>query len=407
MAKRSNRSGGGFFLDEEDVVEAPTEGAGLFRRPDLGAKFLRLSMRMIPVLVVLVAAAVFGLTASWLTADDEQVVREQPVSQHAGLAERAVADWLDQNSVPSTELVGWNYAVTIEDRDQILAQLEDEDQSIDPEDAAEVDTLEVHYLTLTSQAGGFYTASVAVAVNEAEGARLASGVSMIADDPVSMDQSLAEIGEGENSADVTEGMESAVDAWAVAYYSADPAELKLAVGDGRDGYGYMPMPAAEDVAVEVSSAVPTEDSEVDETTELPDEVYARVTVDVIWPEPEADGPEGSDDQSDEGDQSAPGDEEERAMSVDYDVLIADAETQAPTVTAWGPVGEYEQLDERVNAVEGREFAADSEDVGDFGDEDPAESGQGGDEDSSPGAEDDADDVSDSELSDGDEESDDE
>lgn len=338
-----------FFTD--DVVETPTEGASIFRTPDKQALFYRWMIRInVFVMLPLMVIVIFGMAADRFLADGEAPPsREEVVSEFRPLAEEAVNRWVEDEPMPGLELLGWSYAVTLEDREDVIASME-EDETLpeDPEEVASIDSTEVHYFNLTTSSGTFYTASVQVAHNPVDGARVASDVSLIVDEPMALDPDYTGFDEDQVT-EVTEGMTRAAQNWSEAYYSADPDELKLAVGDGRDGYGYMPMPAAEEIEASVDSAMIHPAAEITEESPQPNLVYARVNLTIIWPLPEMDDDEY------EAMQEAGTLPEPDEMTVSYDVLMEDADTQAPVIVAWGPVGEYELLEPFSNAVEGREF----------------------------------------------------
>lgn len=350
MAKKSKKKAlNDFFTD--DVVEAPTEGASIFRTPDRQAQFYRWMLRgTIFVMLPLMAVVIFGMAAQqFMGGGDPPPDREESVSEYRPLAEEAVSQWIAEEPMPGLNLLGWSYSVTTEDRDETIAEMEEDDSlPDDPDEVASIDTVEVHYFNLTSSSGSFYTASVSVSDNPVEGARVTSDVSLVADEP--MDVRAQQSGfDGDSTTEVTEGIARSAQSWSEAYYSADPSELKLAVGDGRDGYGYMPMPQAEEVEASVTDAAAHPAAETSEESPDPDLVYARVDVTVTWPLPEIDD-EQAEAMEESGETMEPAE-----MTVSYDLLMEAADTQAPTVVAWGPVGEYEQLEPYLNAVEGREF----------------------------------------------------
>lgn len=338
-----------FFID--DVVEAPTEGASIFRTPDKQALFYRWMMRInVFVMLPLMVIVIFGMAAQNFMGDDgPEPGREESVSEYRPLAEEAVNRWLAEEPMPGLELLGWSYAVILEDRDELIAQMEEDDDLPDEEeDLAAIDSTEVHYFNLTTPSGTFYTASVQVAHNPIDGPRVTSDVSLIADEPMALDPDYSGFDEDQVT-EVTEGMSRAAQSWAEAYYSASPDELKLAVGDGRDGYGYMPMPAAEEIDVSVEEAMIHPSAETSEESPQPDIVYARISLTLTWPLPEYE-----DDELAEMEEAGTLPEPEE-MEVSYDVLVEEADSQAPVIVAWGPVGEYELLEPFSNAVEGREF----------------------------------------------------
>lgn len=353
MARKNKKKQAVNDFFTHDVVEAPTEGASIFRTSDKQALFYRWMIRItVFVMLPLMVITIFGMAAQSFMGDDGPPPgREEAVSEYRPLAEEAVNRWVSEEPMPGLELLGWSYAVTLEDRDEVIAQMEEDDDLPDEEeDLAAIDSVEVHYFNLATSSGSFYTASVQVSHNPMDGARVTSDVSLVADEPMVLDPDYSGFDE-EDATEVTEGMSRAAQSWAEAYYSANPDELKLAVGDGRDGYGYMPMPAADEIDVSVEEAMTHPSAETSEESPQPDIVYARISLTLTWPLPDYE-----DDELAEMEEAGTLPEPDE-MEVSYDVLIEEADSQAPVIVAWGPVGEYELLEPFSNAVEGREFEA--------------------------------------------------
>jgi len=121
----------------------------------------------------------------------------------------------------------------------------------------------------------------------------------------------------------------AVDDWARAFASGDPATLKRAIQDPDAGRSYLPLIGVtelSDARVTVSAFTPLATSE---------SMLARVELEVTW---------ATEDAAPSKSGSAP--------PVSYDVLISAARTATPFVVAWGAIGSGTALAPYVNGMAG-------------------------------------------------------
>jgi len=126
---------------------------------------------------------------------------------------------------------------------------------------------------------------------------------------------------------------AAVQAWAAAYTSGDPAALRLTVGDPDPARGYLPL-----------TGVAAADTTVGPSTVLdPATVAVRVELAITWPTAE---PAGSATAA----VTSPAEPPAAAAKVAFDVLVTGADTAAPRVVAWGGPGTGPELTPFRNAV---------------------------------------------------------
>jgi hypothetical protein len=127
----------------------------------------------------------------------------------------------------------------------------------------------------------------------------------------------------------------AVNAWAKAYTSGDPATLKQIVGDPEEGRSYVPLSGVtfSDASITQAGALWGEDQDQAENAQ-PRQMLLRVGFRVTW-----DGQSPS----------------STKPTLTYDLLVDRADTAAPVVVAWASPGM--ELTPYGNAVAGRTVAA--------------------------------------------------
>ena len=285
----------------EEVIEAPAEGADVYVSKARRAKFERLMLKTtVFVLAPLSLGANVAILGAYMSQEEEPEGVEQTTSPRKSLAVTAVEDYLAGEGsgtdggdgiepMPGVELMDWDYVVNTYDAEAVLAEA-DLDEATLEEELAEAVNYETHFLSLRSTSGTFFTAQVQVAYSETEGAWVTGPPSISAEIPDADDGggfggAEAEAFPGLEDFAATESMESAVGTWAEAYYSGSPSLLKQTVGDGREDASYMPMPMADEVEVDITSAVYPPGAEIaDEDADLPDIALARVEVTATWPD---------------------------------------------------------------------------------------------------------------------------
>lgn len=354
-ARRKDRKLADDFFGEE-VVEAPAEGADIYRSASRRAKFQR---GLIKTTLFVVAPLALGGNVAVLGAVMNQDVEEadpvQTTSQHKPLAITAVEEYLageqeDSQPLPGVELIGWDYAVPTYDGQEVLRAADLSAEALE-EELPQAISYETHHLSLRSTSGTFYTAEVQVAHSQVDGAWVTTQPSITAQVPegggdsasgTTADVAFPSLPETQAS----EAMESSAQTWAEAYYSGSPSILKQTLGDGRGDTSYMPMPLAEDVEVEIGAAAIASGSELFEDAEgeeHPGRVVARVDVEASWPEVDA-----------ESDEQHPMSGFSDAVELDADGTVVDPEGESADAGASdddsGLTPEEPSFDEEENLV---------------------------------------------------------
>ncbi|MFC4225492.1 hypothetical protein [Lysinibacter cavernae] len=113
-----------------------------------------------------------------------------------------------------------------------------------------------------------------------------------------------------------EPVNGAIETWAKAFISGDPAVLRQAVGDPDAANGYVPLSGAQSVTATITGA----GSRIVDQGEQPESwILVRVELGVVW-------------------NGMTLGEREKATPITYDVLVVDAETASPRVVSWGGPG---------------------------------------------------------------------
>lgn len=294
----------------EEVIEAPAEGADVYASKSRKAKLERILLKTtVFFLAPLSLGANVAILGAYMSQEEEPEGVEQTTSPRKSLAVTAVEDYLagegsgtgggdGTEPMPGVELMDWDYVVNTYDAEAALTEADLDDATLEEELPSAVN-YETHFLSLRSTSGTFFTARVQVAYSETEGAWVTGPPSISAEIPDADDGGgfggpETEAFPGLEDFAATESMDSAAGTWADAYYSGSPSLLKQTVGDGREDASYMPMPMADEVEAEITSAVYPPGAEIaDEEADLPDIALARVEVTVTWPDydPEEDDEE--------------------------------------------------------------------------------------------------------------------
>lgn len=291
--RKSEKLANEFF--GEEVIEAPSEGAEVYRSASRKAKFHRgLIKSTVFVVAPLSLAANVAILGAFMAQEEEETDLAQTTSERRPLAVTTVEEYLAGGEdglppLPGVELMNWDHAELTYDAQAVL---EEADLSSDDlaEEMPQAVSYENHHLSLRSTEGTFYTAEVQVAFSDVAGAWVTSDPSITAEVPASArDGASDEPFPGMTETQASESVVDAAQSWAEAYYSGSPSMLKQSVGDGRDDTGYMPMPLAEEVEADVSSAAIADGAElVGDDEDLPTRVVARVEAEVSWPQPDPD-----------------------------------------------------------------------------------------------------------------------
>lgn len=272
-----------------------------------------------------------------VVATDDQFVETRPV------AILAVQKWLSSvpSPLPGGRFVAWRSA-TVRDYEPPV----DPNTGEPPTDEVSY-RIETHAVTLSAPGEAAYTVSVNVMFNNEFGA-VALGEPAIqpvvpVDDSWQPDP-YPEYESGSPSDEVA----VAVDAWAAAYTSGDPAKLRQAIGDGDASRSYVPLVGARFVDGATEQGWFPDGSE--------STMIVRYTAGIEWA-------------------TSPAGERDELPLVSFDLLVQGANTAAPTVVAWGGLGSGVDLKAYSNAVTDREVSIDQ--TPDPGDE-VTETGEPGD-----------------------------
>lgn len=353
------------FFDR-GLIEEPTDTAELYAKKKKRAKRLKIYVYAVMYfffpMVLLVNFVYLGNT----------VVNREPVavetahthSPRKAMAVQEVTSYLNQDPtpLPGVSLSGWDYVESTADGKKAVEQAETPPENLD-EALAEAVSHETHYLSLVSETGALYTAAVEIAFSDTDGAWVTAPVSVTSQTPPASNVTIAtgETFPGRTQiSGNTSTVEAAVQTWSESFFSADPARLKQAVGDGRDTTSYMPMPKAANTEVSVSAMAVGDGATYNEDQELYDRTLARVTVTVTWPDTSSgiaglvNKPEEAAEEDDDAEAS------EHVAEFSYDVLLYGSDTATPRVVAWGHAGSADELDEFSNAIEYRELKAEQE-----------------------------------------------
>ena len=118
----------------------------------------------------------------------------------------------------------------------------------------------------------------------------------------------------------SESVRVAVEAWVGAYFSDSPAKLQTVVGDRNTDRHYLPVPG---VYYKTPAVVVC--ANVDQKGDDASTIVAYVMIPIGWT------PESVSEENSSLDSRGP-------MVAGFDVLVEGADSSAPNVTAWGPVG---------------------------------------------------------------------
>lgn len=318
------------WLVEEDIRADVEDPSKVHRR----GKVIRRALTIAPV----VAVVALGISASANTsvtnlrnevaAMDQEVKVDSPGKSEAIIA---VNEWLADKSkpLPNGRVLSW-------DGKRTLAEYSLEQ---DEESGQWIETLgrEVHRFTLVNDSGLIYETSVITVDAPGRGATVIGSPSLRPAIPTATSSLTASRWMTLESGEVTEHLRTAVDAWASAYTSGDPAKLRQVIGDPVGSNSYMPMMQVAKATAEVTG--------VGTSLELADKDQAVASVDltVSW-------------------QGVKVENDSQLPVISFDVLLDKVSTAAPVVVAWTDGGLGDTLTPYSNAAEGLDITADSNQV---------------------------------------------
>lgn len=251
-------------------------------------------------------------------------------SPSQSVATAAVLRWLQASPapVPGGQLLTW-------DGESPLPQ-----PSAQPGSADTTTAMESHTFTVLASTGQLYRVCVVTATTAAGGTFAVADPALVAVAP-------AEVGATVPSWQTltpttpTDGVKTAINAWATAYTSGDPGSLLQVTGDPDNGHSYMPLTGVRLAGVTAPQAAEVwGDTEPDSAEDVPPAMVVRVEAGLYW--------------LDRGETAVPGDVgSDRLSPVAFDVLVERADTASPVVVAWGAAGSGELLTPYQNAIVGR------------------------------------------------------
>src|SRR5690625_588914 len=187
--------------------------------------------------------------------------------------------------------------------------------------------LMTHDFTIATADGVYYRAAVRTAYAPSKGVKVISSPSIAPLAPTAVSEwEPEEPTEGWREVSASASATDAIDSWATALTSS-PQDLKLTTRDENAAHVYATLTGVRVSEISVSEArsPQSRQGEVDTST-----LVATVSVQLV--------PEDAED------------EQEATTTVTYDVLVHGADTAAPYVTAWGPVGTGTTLTDHENAA---------------------------------------------------------
>lgn len=308
------------YLD--DLEEVPVADFEEQRRQGLkGFRYTRKILLVIPwalgasILLNLFLAA--GLVNTYLS-PEEEVAQEEVQATEIGRtqAESELQSWLDRpgSAFNGAVIVSWD---GVSDRREVAAT--DEEGAF---------TELTHNFTIRTKDGQYLRADVRIAYAPDRGAKVISAPTITPMRASAVDSWAPEASySGWTDTAVTDSLTSAVTSWAGALTS-DPNELKLQIRDGDALRTYTTISGVKVRSVNIDSAITPADDQGVKTD--PGTVVATVSIGVQ--------PEGSEDS------------DSNTTTIQYDVLVRGADTGAPYITAWGPVGSGTTLKDYQNGI---------------------------------------------------------
>ncbi len=314
--------------------ERPT--TGVYQPPSVRkAFFLRKYVQVaaygfMPVLLVL-SVLLAGLPAeiAKVTATPEQETTLTAEVQGRSVAISKLQEWLatDIPPLPGARFVSW-------DRYELIKPLSEGRTKHEKEDLANQKSY-LHFMTVSDPAGNLYTATVPVV--ESSGSVKANGEPSLTPQRPAGGSVNLRTWPGMVPVNAPQGLEAAVNAWAVAFTSGDPSALKQVTGDGKAGRVYIPLAKVQELKrVQMGEVAPARGfSNVDKDGNrvIPAQMIVRVVLSVIW--------EGTD-----------VNHSLNLPTFEMDLLADKTNTATPVIVAWGGAGTGPILKKYQNGEEG-------------------------------------------------------
>lgn len=306
----------------EDLEEVPVADFEEQRRQGLkGFRYTRRILLVIPWALALSLVLNFFLAAAvvnaYLSPEEEVAQAEVQVTEIGRTqAESELQSWLDSSgsTFNGAVIASWD---GVSDRREVAAT-----------DKAGAFTELTHNFTIRTKDGQYLRADIRIAYAGDRGAKVISDPTITPMRASAVDSWAPEASySGWTDTAATDNLNSAVTSWFGALAS-DPNDLKLQVRDGDALRTYTTISGVKVNSVNIESVITPADDQGVGTD--PGTVVATVSVGVH--------PEGAEDS------------DSNTTTIQYDVLVRGADTGAPYVTAWGPVGSGTTLKDYQNGI---------------------------------------------------------
>lgn len=250
------------------------------------------------------------------------------------IATKTVGEWLSSNPqpVPEGRVLSWDGF-----DDVPLPQVDTEGMSEDEiDDVRFTYTIEVHKFTVIDKNDMLYTVAIQVADDESAGPHVVGSPSLLPDAIPATNFQMENPWPNMPGQSLPPSTDTAINAWAEAFTSGRPDDLRQAVSDPETAHSYTPLCKVKEfeLTVEDSAYFQREVEGSSDTENDPNRALARVNLVLHW----------------EG-QSVP--EESTESTISYDLLLEGVDSASPRVVAWGAPGEGPEMKEFDNAVVGR------------------------------------------------------
>lgn len=296
-------------------------------------KMIRRAILTAPILAVLslgISASMNSTIADINTSIEEMTREVQIDSPGKAQALLAMNAWLSSENkpLPSGYVLSW-------DKREVLADYE---IKIDEETQEQKEILgrEVHHFTLANGSGLLYSSTVTTTWAPIRGAVALGDPTLMPLPPTANETVRGATWMNLAAGTASEHAKTAVESWAAAYTSGDPAKLRQVVGDPVATNSYMPM-----IKIASATAVVGE-AGISPELEAEDRMIVRATLAVKWAGQKYEG----------SDSSVP--------TLEYDLLLEKVSTASPVVVAWTSAGLGEQLKPYSNAVSGLDIKVDQD-----------------------------------------------
>ena len=306
---------------EEEVVRAGVPDAVTVHRK---AKFYRAVVWATVFLCPFALLAMIGIAT---TPHQKAVDSGAATSPGRAVATSAMLTWLAQSPPPliGGEILSWDGATSLGMEKR-------------PANGAKTPprSLEIDHFSLIDAQSNLYTSDIEIAYDSRGGAVALGGPSLVPIPPPATDSwSTGSTWPKLVSANITPPITQAVTAWAQAYTSGNPDDLRLAVGDPTETDYYVPLVGATVQSITATGAA--------KTSLTGSTLVVRVELSVSWT------------LSKDNSTAASTTTTTVASNITYpiiylDLLVERANTASPVVTAWGGPGTGPTLVRYGNAV---------------------------------------------------------